>query len=393
MCYAYNVVSKGKFKGGLKSFVAKYNLTEEQQRKLMQSQEITLVPCGQCLECKINYAKNWAARCEVESYYHENNYFITLTYDDKNLPVVNKITGEIYRGIKYPLDYYGKAKRYEVARLHKKDFQDFMKRLRINAERKGWVEDPEKGIRYFMCGEYGSKGKRPHYHAIIYGLKLPDLNYNYTAKKHMHFRSTVLEEIWGRGIVDVGGVDYESCQYVARYVVKKQGGKAGEEYYKKEGLAKEFVSMSLKPAIGKQYFDDEHMQIYMRDKMYLKCGRKQKPPRQYDVWEDKYQLEQEDQASWDELKELYKAADLEGRTLLRMQSVKMQELKRERRKKALDALFAELAKTTKGVIDYLDDKAQRYEDKHSIAREREMLDKGTKRAGPPKLGGLPTLVI
>ena len=63
MCYAYNVVSRGKFKGGLKAFVKRYNLTEEQQRELMQSQEITLVPCGQCLECKINYAKNWAARC------------------------------------------------------------------------------------------------------------------------------------------------------------------------------------------------------------------------------------------------------------------------------------------------------------------------------------------
>lgn len=48
--------------------------------------------------------------------------------------------------------------------LYKPDIQNFFKRLRINYER-----DYKKqlDLAFFVCGEYGPKTKRPHYHALL----------------------------------------------------------------------------------------------------------------------------------------------------------------------------------------------------------------------------------
>jgi len=66
----------------------------------------------------------------LESLCHEDNAFITLTYDNENLP--------------------------ENATLVPKDLKDFQKRLRYHAN---------IDLRFFSVGEYGEKTQRPHYHA------------------------------------------------------------------------------------------------------------------------------------------------------------------------------------------------------------------------------------
>jgi len=47
--------------------------------------------------------------------------------------------------------------------LDKTDFQKFIKRLRKKKR-----DFSKQSIKYYACGEYGSKNKRPHYHAIIF---------------------------------------------------------------------------------------------------------------------------------------------------------------------------------------------------------------------------------
>ena len=44
------------------------------------------LPCGQCIGCRLERARQWALRCMHESSLYEENSFVTLTYDDEHLP-------------------------------------------------------------------------------------------------------------------------------------------------------------------------------------------------------------------------------------------------------------------------------------------------------------------
>ena len=50
------------------------------------------VKCGQCIGCRLEYSRQWAIRCLHEAQLHEDNCFITLTYDDENLPHNGSLT-------------------------------------------------------------------------------------------------------------------------------------------------------------------------------------------------------------------------------------------------------------------------------------------------------------
>ena len=93
--------------------------------------------CGQCINCRINYTSMWSLRLIYELSTCNSASFLTLTYDTEH----------------YPTD----------CGLHKDDLQKFFKRLRINLKREYHEFSPK--LRYYACGEYGSKTKRAHYHA------------------------------------------------------------------------------------------------------------------------------------------------------------------------------------------------------------------------------------
>jgi hypothetical protein len=44
------------------------------------------LPCGQCIGCRLQRSREWAARCVFEASRHEKNSFITLTYAPECLP-------------------------------------------------------------------------------------------------------------------------------------------------------------------------------------------------------------------------------------------------------------------------------------------------------------------
>ena len=104
------------------------------------------IPCGNCIGCRIAYSKQWADRCMLESQYHDENYFLTLTYDDDHVPrsgYYDEETGEWF----------------DTFTLRKKDLQKFHKDLRKK------LYGSDKGeFRFFACGEYGDQTFRPHYH-------------------------------------------------------------------------------------------------------------------------------------------------------------------------------------------------------------------------------------
>lgn len=205
------------------------------------------IPCGKCIGCQLDYSKQWAVRCVLESLNHDENSFITLTYDEKNCP----------------------------EKLVKKHLSAFIKRLRAAHE--------DIRISFFGCGEYGSKNGRPHYHAIIFGYDFPDKKLIVHDDTSSLYESSELEKLWPFGISSVGDVSLQSCAYVARYSMKKVKKQEGSE----------FLLMSRRPAIGHNWFRSHQDIVYLSDHVYGAFGQSHvaSVPRYFDKLADKYGID------------------------------------------------------------------------------------------------------
>lgn len=221
------------------------------------------IPCGQCVGCRLERSRQWAVRCMHEASMHEFNSFITLTYNDLNVPE------------DFSLDY--------------SHFQDFMKRFKRKVHRK-FGSAAAREIRFYMCGEYGEQFDRPHFHACIFGFDFPDKRlWTKTDSGAVIYRSEFLESLWTFGYSSIGDVNFQSAAYVARYVMKKVTGKPSDAHY---ALASpitgevfnrvpEFNRMSLKPGIGATWFQKYSSDVFPHDYVVVN-GKKAKPPRYYD---------------------------------------------------------------------------------------------------------------
>jgi len=213
------------------------------------------IPCGQCVGCRLERSRQWAVRCVHEASLHEDNCFITLTYNNESLP--------------------------EDGSLNKKHFQDFMKRLRKKYK--------NKKIRYYHCGEYGDKNFRPHYHAIIFGLEFDDQKLFTVNNGEKLYTSEKLEKLWPFGFSTIGTVTFESAAYVARYVMKKVNGKNAKNHYERVDsntgeiyiLVPEYNTMSRRPGIAAGWFDKYKDDVYPSDNIHLR-EKTFRPPKFYD---------------------------------------------------------------------------------------------------------------
>lgn len=209
------------------------------------------IPCGQCIGCRLEKSRQWAIRCSLESQLYQNSYFLTLTYDDEHLPKTGSLVPE--------------------------DLQKFLKKLRRYIEYHG----SDEKIRFFACGEYGDNFQRPHYHAIIYNLDIPDLKrFSTSFSGDTYYTSETINQIWKNGYVIIGQVTFESCAYVARYVTKKITGSQADEHY--QGREPEFVRMSRRPGIGSAWLDRYKSDVYPHDYIVIRDGIKVKPPKYFD---------------------------------------------------------------------------------------------------------------
>ena len=215
--------------------------------------EYTEVPCGKCIGCRLGYSREWADRCMLEAKNYEYNQFITLTYDPEHINLVigvDRETGEIT----------------DVGTLVPEDLTKFIKDLRRYYQ----YHYQHQNIRFYACGEYGSNTYRPHYHIIAFNLPVEDREYLFSnVNRDRIYTSDIISKIWGKGIVTVGDVTWNSCAYVARYVMKKVKGPEAEEYYQKIGVVPEFVRMSRKPGIARDYYEENKNKIYESDEIVL----------------------------------------------------------------------------------------------------------------------------
>ncbi|QCS36243.1 replication initiator protein [Capybara microvirus Cap1_SP_175] len=261
-----------------------YEYYEQINKKLKENNEEyewIRVPCGNCLACKIQKSKEWAIRLECEAKQYETNYFLTLTYDEEHKPYK-----EIFE--------YNDKKYYDPGTwngyLIKEDAIRFLNSFRKYCSR----EYKWDGIRFYMVGEYGSLGQRPHYHAILLNCpKLKDLKPigSNRKTKDAYLTSERIEHIWGKGFITIGEVTWQSMLYVAGYCQKKLNGSIGKELYARAGQTPPFANMSRKPGIGKYFFDENKIKIYDCDEIINSKGLAVKPPQYYDKMMEKYDKE------------------------------------------------------------------------------------------------------
>lgn len=221
------------------------------------------IPCGQCIGCRLDRARSWAIRCMHEARMHDSNCFITLTYNDENLP--------------------------SKGSLNKVHFQKFLKRLRQSIFR----ENGDTGLKFYMCGEYGEKLSRPHYHALIFGFDFPDKRIWCVRNGNKFYRSELLESLWKFGYSLIGDATFDTAAYVARYVTKKITGDKADLHY--QGKLSEYNIMSRGGKKGKglgySFFEKYAGDIYPHDYVPMVGKFVLRPPKYYD---DKYDLTNHD---------------------------------------------------------------------------------------------------
>lgn len=224
-----------------------------------------LIPCGQCVGCRLERSRQWAVRCMHEASLYESNCFITLTFDDEHLPP------------------FGSLAKHELCETLDRCvcFGGFMKRLREKYN--------ECGIRFYHCGEYGASTARPHYHSCIFGFDFPDKEPWSSRHGFPTWRSVALEKLWPFGQSEIGSVTFESAAYVARYMLKKADSMASdplrlvdEDTGVLEPVLPEYTTMSRRPGIGRPWLDKYMCEVYPSDGVVMR-GRLMKPPRYYDL--------------------------------------------------------------------------------------------------------------
>jgi len=240
--------------------------------------EQILIDCGWCIKCRLGKAGDLANRATHEAKYHNRNCFITLTYSDENLP-------------------YGGT-------LVKQHHQKFIRSIRDKIS-------PIK-VRYMLCGEYGDKFGRAHYHIILFGYDFPDKKHYNNGDEFQYYTSEIADKAWNKGTVQITDISPDTMSYVAGYTVKKISGSMANEPNPITGLKHyetmveetgeviekipEYGAMSLKPGLGKSYFDQYKSDIYPSD-FVVRKGQQMAVPKYYDQL-----LEKTDPDLYDEIK-------------------------------------------------------------------------------------------
>ncbi len=213
------------------------------------------VSCGQCLGCRLERSRQWAVRSVHEASLHDRNCFLTLTYDEKNLPPNGS--------------------------LDITHWQKFAKKLRKQCG----------PFRFLHCGEYGEINDRPHYHASIFGLDFFEGRklYKETPQGPL-FNNPLLDQIWGKGYAVFSELTFSTAAYVARYIMKKVTGDDAEWHYQQLDpitgetwmLKPEYCTMSRNPGLGAKWIEKYLDEVYPSDEVIIN-GKQCRPPKFYDT--------------------------------------------------------------------------------------------------------------
>lgn len=194
--------------------------------------DVVTVRCGKCDACRNTRAALWVQKLDQEMLCHRYTLFVTLQYNDLDIPQVVRLrkedtpfisgkyswsyidcdTGQIIsfddpsvtRHSKADKEFIFDTKVLNV--LSRRDAQLFIKKFRYYAKT---ITNDYGNVRYFLTGEYGGKTFRPHFHALLF----------FDDERIIANIDELLLKSWRHGnIYDPHLVSGSASQYVASYV-------------------------------------------------------------------------------------------------------------------------------------------------------------------------------
>lgn len=189
------------------------------------------VPCGKCPACIDRKRNEWIFRVKQELRNSYNAFFITLTYDNLDLPL-NKFG--------YPT-------------FSKRHIQLFMKKFRFYVSK----YDSTLTVRHFICGEYGSQFGRPHYHGILFNC--PPLFETWR----------LVQKSWFDSRISVSKCTGARIGYVINYMY----GRSDLPDYEVDQTNRPLFLCSKKPGIGFSYCLDAQVVNYHKQHISDCFGR------------------------------------------------------------------------------------------------------------------------
>lgn len=156
---------------------------------------VVYVPCRHCIGCQLQRRALMSLlfKMEYSAYELENipMSFITLTYNDRNLP---------------------------PSGLVRNDISQFIKSLKNYLRKIGYPYDVE----YVYSGEYGLKNMRPHYHVCLLGVDVFDVDPSVSIHRIGTYQSSALvDKIWHKGFNVTCPCNLDTGCYTLGYTCKK----------------------------------------------------------------------------------------------------------------------------------------------------------------------------
>lgn len=236
------------------------------------TKEFVQVPCGHCDVCYQRHSDSWVSRIKQEMQFSKFNLFITLTYDDSHLPIVEPSLSSV--GLEYfdevqsiletDLPSVRLVSHYNgIPYARVKDFQLFIKRLRQSLFRCKFISESESLLRYYAVSEFGPTTYRPHFHAVLFSESeyFACHAYDFISKAWSDYdKSTDTRTLIGR--VDVQGVLGDAANYVAQYLHCI----TNLPQVLQHRLFKPFHLMSRRPPIGSHSFSDSSLRAILDGK-------------------------------------------------------------------------------------------------------------------------------
>jgi len=206
--------------------------------------------CGKCLKCLLKRKAQWSFRLVEQKRVSFSSYFVTLTYNDKHLPMgdgVSSINKNDHKEFIKKLKEYEKPKNLEV--------RSYISKEELERKKIG-IKDRGK-LAYYGVSEYGDQFGRSHWHYILFNVR--DINNIDRA-----WFTTVRNDQTGeyepgeqKGNIKIDECNINTIDYVLKYMVKDH---SASDY---EGRSKEVSFMSK--GLGITYVDQEFIDYINRE--------------------------------------------------------------------------------------------------------------------------------